>query len=70
MNPRGTNPEYTRPGEPVLTAALGQLISNVATALIGLPVVWATAVDMDVSAKLVVFGLVAVFLVPVFWSLS
>jgi di/tricarboxylate transporter len=96
----------------VLTAALGQLISNMATALIVIPVALSAAADMDVSAKpvlmsvtvaaaaafltpvatpanlmvaspggyrfgdywklglplLVLFGLVAVLLVPVFWS--
>jgi di/tricarboxylate transporter len=95
----------------VLTAVLGQLISNMATALIVIPVAVSAAADMDVSAKpvlmavtvsaaaafltpvatpanlmvlepggyrfgdywklglplLVLFGLVAVLLVPVFW---
>jgi di/tricarboxylate transporter len=96
----------------VLTAVLGQLISNMATALIVIPVAISAASDMDVSAKpvlmavtvsaaaafltpvatpanlmvmgpggyrftdywklglplLALFGVVAVFLVPVFWS--
>ncbi|HVU77854.1 MAG TPA: SLC13 family permease [Gaiellaceae bacterium] len=96
----------------VLTAALGQLISNMATALIVIPVAISAAGDMDVSAKpvlmavavsaaaafltpvatpanlmvlgpggyrfgdywklglplLALFGVVAVLLVPVFWS--
>jgi di/tricarboxylate transporter len=95
----------------VLTAVLGQLISNMATALIVIPVALATAKDLDVSAKpvlmcvtvsaaaalltpvatpanlmvmepggyrfgdywrlglplLVLYGVVAVGLVPVFW---
>jgi di/tricarboxylate transporter len=95
----------------VLTTALGQLISNMATALIVIPVALSAAKDLDVSAKpalmcvavsaaasfltpvatpanlmvmepagyrfgdywklglplLVLFGLVAVLLVPVFW---
>jgi di/tricarboxylate transporter len=97
----------------VLTAALGQLISNMATALIVIPIALSAAADMDVAAKpvlmavavsaaaafltpvatpanlmvmgpggyrfgdywrlglplLVLFGVVAVVLVPVFWSL-
>jgi di/tricarboxylate transporter len=97
----------------VLTAALGQLISNMATALIVIPIALSAAAEMDVSAKpvlmavtvaaaasfltpvatpanlmvlgpggyrfgdywklglpmLVLFGVVAVLLVPVFWSL-
>ena len=96
----------------VLTVALGQLISNMATALIVIPVAISAAGDMDVSAKpvlmcvtvaaaasfltpvatpanlmvmspggyrfgdywklglplIVLFGVVAVLLVPVFWS--
>jgi di/tricarboxylate transporter len=96
----------------LLTAVLGQLISNMATALIVIPVALSAAAEMDVSAKpvlmavtvsaaasfltpvatpanlmvmgpggyrfsdywklgvpmLVLFGLVAVLLVPVFWS--
>jgi di/tricarboxylate transporter len=96
----------------VLTAVLGQLISNMATALIVIPVALSAATDMNVSAKpvlmavavsaaasfltpvatpanlmvmgpggyrfgdywklglplLALFGVVAVFLVPVFWS--
>jgi di/tricarboxylate transporter len=95
----------------VLTAVLGQLISNMATALIVIPVALETAKDLDLSAKpvlmcvtvsaaaalltpvatpanlmvmepggyrfsdywklglplLVLYGVVAVFLVPVFW---
>src|SRR4029077_6404029 len=35
----------------VLTAVLGQLISNMATALIVIPVALSAASDMDVSAK-------------------
>ena len=97
----------------VLTATLGQLISNMATALIVIPVAVSAAAEMDVSAKpvlmavavsaaaafltpvatpanlmvmgpggyrfgdywklglplLALFGVVAVLLVPVFWSL-
>jgi len=96
----------------VLTAFLGQLISNMATALIVIPIALSAAQDMDVSAKpvlmavtvsaaaafltpvatpanlmvmdpggyrfgdywklglplLALFGVVAVLLVPVFWS--
>ena len=96
----------------VLTATLGQLISNLATALIVIPVAVSAAADLDVSAKpvlmavtvaaaaafltpvatpanlmvmgpggyrfgdywklggllLVLFGIVAVLLVPVFWG--
>ena len=96
----------------LLTAALGQLISNMATALIVIPVALSAAAEMDVSAKpvlmavavsaaasfltpvatpanlmvmspggyrfadywklglplLALFGVVAVLLVPVFWS--
>ena len=96
----------------LLTAILGQLISNMATALIVIPVAISAAADMDVSAKpvlmsvtvaaaasfltpvatpanlmvmgpggyrfgdywklglplLVLFGVVATLLVPVFWS--
>jgi di/tricarboxylate transporter len=96
----------------VLTAALGQVISNMATALIVIPIATTAAADMGLSAKpvlmavtvsaaaafltpvatpanlmvqgpggyrfgdywklglplLLLFGLVAVFLVPVFWS--
>ena len=97
----------------LLTATLGQLISNMATALIVIPVAVSAAAEMDVSAKpvlmavavsaaasfltpvatpanlmvmgpggyrfpdywklglplLALFGVVAVVLVPVFWSL-
>ena len=97
----------------LLTAVLGQLISNMATALIVIPIALSAAADMDVSAKpvlmavavsaaaafltpvatpanlmvlgpggyrfgdywklglplLVLFGVVAVLLVPVIWSL-
>ena len=35
----------------VLTAVLGQLISNMATALIVIPIAVSAAADMDVSAK-------------------
>ena len=96
----------------MLTAVLGQLISNMATALIVIPIALAAARDLDVSARpvlmasrssaaasfltpvatpanlmvmepggyrfgdywklglplLVLFGVVAVVLVPVFWS--
>ena len=96
----------------VLTAVLGQLISNMATALIVIPIALSAAAEMDVSAKpvlmavtvsaaasfltpvatpanlmvmgpggyrfgdywklglpmLVLFGVVAVLLVPVFWA--
>jgi di/tricarboxylate transporter len=97
----------------LLTAVLGQLISNMATALIVIPIAISAAAEMDVSAKpvlmavtvsaaasfltpvatpanlmvmepgeyrfgdywklglpmLVLFGVVAVLLVPVFWAL-
>jgi di/tricarboxylate transporter len=97
----------------LLTAVLGQLISNMATALIVIPVAVSAAAELDVSAKpvlmavavsaaasfltpvatpanlmvmspggyrfgdywklglplLALFGVVAVLLVPVFWSL-
>jgi di/tricarboxylate transporter len=97
----------------VLTAALGQLISNMATALIVIPIALSAAAEMDVSPEpvlmavavsaaaafltpvatpanlmvmgpggyrfgdywklglplLALFGVVAVVLVPVFWSL-
>jgi di/tricarboxylate transporter len=97
----------------LLTAALGQLISNMATALIVIPIALSAAAEMDVSAKpvlmsvavsaaaafltpvatpanlmvmgpgayrfgdywklglplLALFGIVAILLVPVFWSL-
>ncbi len=96
----------------MLTVALGQLISNIATALIVIPIAISAAGDMDVSAKpvlmcvtvaaaasfltpvatpanlmvmgpggyrfgdywklglplIVLFGVVAILLVPVFWS--
>jgi di/tricarboxylate transporter len=96
----------------LLTATLGQLISNLATALIVIPIAVSAAADLDISAKpdlmtvtvsaaaafltpvatpanlmvmgpggyrfgdywklgiilLVLFGLVAVLLVPVFWG--
>ena len=53
----------------VLTAALGQLISNMATALIVIPVAVSAAADMDVSAKPVLMAVTvsaaASFLTPV-----
>jgi di/tricarboxylate transporter len=53
----------------VLTAALGQLISNMATALIVIPVAVSAAADMDVSAKPVLMAVAvsaaASFLTPV-----
>ena len=53
----------------VLTAALGQLISNMATALIVIPVALSAAADMDVSAKPVLMSVTvaaaAAFLTPV-----
>jgi di/tricarboxylate transporter len=108
----GAGPHVLLLGLFVLTAALGQLISNMATALIVIPVALSAATDMDVSAKpvlmavtvsaaaafltpvatpanlmvmgpggyrfgdywklglplLALFGVVAVLLVPVFWS--
>jgi di/tricarboxylate transporter len=108
----GAGPRVLLLGLFVLTAVLGQLISNTATALIVIPVALSAAADLDVSAKpvlmavtvsaaasfltpvatpanlmvlgpggyrfgdywklglplLVLFGVVAVLLVPVFWS--
>jgi di/tricarboxylate transporter len=53
----------------VLTAVLGQLISNMATALIVIPVALSAAADMDVSAKPVLMAVTvsaaASFLTPV-----
>ena len=53
----------------LLTAALGQLISNMATALIVIPVALSAAADMDVSAKPVLMAVTvsaaASFLTPV-----
>jgi di/tricarboxylate transporter len=53
----------------VLTAALGQLISNMATALIVIPIAVSAAADMDVSAKPVLMAVcvsaAAAFLTPV-----
>ena len=53
----------------VLTAALGQLISNMATALIVIPVAVSAAAEMDVSAKPVLMAVTvsaaASFLTPV-----
>ena len=53
----------------LLTAALGQLISNMATALIVIPVAISAAKDMDVSAKPVLMAVAvsaaAAFLTPV-----
>jgi di/tricarboxylate transporter len=53
----------------VLTAVLGQLISNMATALIVIPVALSAASDMDVSAKPVLMAVAvsaaAAFLTPV-----
>jgi di/tricarboxylate transporter len=108
----GSSPYALLFGLFVLTAVLGQLISNMATALIVIPVALQAARDLDVSAKpvmmcvtvsaaaalltpvatpanlmvmepggyrfsdywklglplLALYGLVAVVLVPVFWS--
>ena len=50
-------------GPVLLTLALGQLISNMATALIMIPDYWTLRLPL-----LVLFGAVAVLLVPVFWS--
>ena len=47
----------------LLTLALGQLIPNMATALIMIPDYWKLGLPL-----LVLFGAVAVLLVPVFWS--
>jgi di/tricarboxylate transporter len=107
----GSSPYVLLLGLFVLTAALGQLISNMATALIVIPIALETAQDLDVSARpvlmcvtvsaaaalltpvatpanlmvmepggyrfsdywklglplLVLYGVVAVALVPVFW---
>src|SRR4051794_6734492 len=53
----------------VLTAVLGQLISNMATALIVIPIALSAAADMDVSAKPVLMAVTvsaaASFLTPV-----
>jgi di/tricarboxylate transporter len=53
----------------LLTAALGQLISNMATALIVIPIAVSAAADMDVSAKPVLMAVcvsaAAAFLTPV-----
>ena len=53
----------------VLTAVLGQLISNMATALIVIPVALSAAAEMDVSAKPVLMAVAvsaaAAFLTPV-----
>jgi di/tricarboxylate transporter len=53
----------------VFTAVLGQLISNVATALIVIPIAVSAAADMDVSAKpalmAVAVSAAAAFLTPV-----
>jgi di/tricarboxylate transporter len=53
----------------LLTAVLGQLISNMATALIVIPVALSAAADMDVSAKPVLMAVAvsaaAAFLTPV-----
>jgi di/tricarboxylate transporter len=53
----------------VLTAALGQLISNMATALIVIPIALETATDLDVSARPVLMcvtvSAAAAFLTPV-----
>ena len=53
----------------VLTAALGQLISNMATALIVIPIALSAAAEMDVSAKPVLMAVAvsaaAAFLTPV-----
>jgi len=55
-----------------LTAVLGQLISNMATALIVIPIALSAAAEMDVPARPLLMAVtvsVAVLLVPVFWSL-
>ena len=53
----------------LLSAALGQLISNMATALIVIPIAISAAADMDVSAKPVLMTVAvsaaAAFLTPV-----
>ena len=53
----------------LLTAVLGQLISNMATALIVIPIALSAAADMDVSAKPVLMAVAvsaaAAFLTPV-----
>ena len=53
----------------LLTAVLGQLISNMATALIVIPVALSAAAEMDVSAKPVLMAVAvsaaAAFLTPV-----
>ena len=53
----------------LLTLALGQLISNMATALIVIPIAVSAAVELDVSAKPILMGVAvasaAAFLTPV-----
>ena len=53
----------------VLTAVLGQLISNMATALIVIPIAVSAAADLDISAKPVLMAVTvaaaAAFLTPV-----
>jgi di/tricarboxylate transporter len=65
----GAGPHVLLLGLFVLTAALGQLISNMATALIVIPIAVSAAADMDVSAKPVLMAVAvsaaAAFLTPV-----
>jgi di/tricarboxylate transporter len=65
----GAGPRVLLLGLFVLTAALGQLISNMATALIVIPVALSAAADLDVSAKPVLMAVTvsaaASFLTPV-----
>jgi di/tricarboxylate transporter len=65
----GHGPHMLLLGLFVLTAVLGQLISNMATALIVIPIALSAAADMDVSAKPVLMAVAvsaaAAFLTPV-----
>jgi di/tricarboxylate transporter len=65
----GAGPHALLVGLVVFTVVLGQLISNVATALIVLPIAVSAAADMDVSAKpalmAVAVAAAAAFLTPV-----
>jgi di/tricarboxylate transporter len=65
----GAGPHVLLLGLFVLTAALGQLISNMATALIVIPIAVSAAADMDISAKPVLMAVAvsaaAAFLTPV-----
>ena len=55
----------------MVTAILGQLISNTATALVIIPIAVSAADDLDISARpvLLLFGVVATLLVPLIWVL-